>query len=179
VLSSFVEPGRPTPAWQPTPRAWRLMITVAEELKCRTSPTTGGGRPDLLKRKLSLLAQCAEDEVDRLASHPPLAERDNVGKGIAKVPHLRGPGASPAAAPEQGSPNGDDVVADGDPPSSPGTQIRERREVLRLVGRSDRVPASRALDTALLSGGGVPMACPVCGNKELIVISERWETCSA
>jgi hypothetical protein len=23
------------------------------------------------------------------------------------------------------------------------------------------------------------MACPVCGNKELIVISERWETCSA
>jgi hypothetical protein len=23
------------------------------------------------------------------------------------------------------------------------------------------------------------MACPVCGNKELILISERWETCSA
>jgi hypothetical protein len=23
------------------------------------------------------------------------------------------------------------------------------------------------------------MACPVCGSKELIVISERWETCSA
>jgi hypothetical protein len=23
------------------------------------------------------------------------------------------------------------------------------------------------------------MACPVCGNQELIVISERWETCSA
>jgi hypothetical protein len=23
------------------------------------------------------------------------------------------------------------------------------------------------------------MACPVCGNKELIVVSERWETCSA
>jgi hypothetical protein len=23
------------------------------------------------------------------------------------------------------------------------------------------------------------MACPVCGNKELIVVSERWEECSA
>jgi hypothetical protein len=23
------------------------------------------------------------------------------------------------------------------------------------------------------------MACPVCGNKELILISETWETCSA
>jgi hypothetical protein len=23
------------------------------------------------------------------------------------------------------------------------------------------------------------MACPVCGNKELILISENWETCSA
>jgi hypothetical protein len=23
------------------------------------------------------------------------------------------------------------------------------------------------------------MACPVCGNKEFILISENWETCSA
>src|SRR6266545_1930479 len=107
----------------------------------RPTSTCGRGRPDLFKRKPRLLAQRGEVEVDRLAGHEPLAERDDVGEWHGEgATAWSDPQPFPPTGPTQGPPDSDDVVANGHAVVL-RRQVRERGEELLFVGRSDRVPA--------------------------------------